>query len=59
MDYGFVQGNKTFKSENAPLITSKEEYNCYLLIADKFSRYLRICLFAKKNTPAFNYYFIS
>ena len=46
MDYGFVRGEKTFKNEDGPLITSKEVYNCYFLIADEYSRHLWIFLFA-------------
>ena len=51
MDYGFVRGNTTIKNETGPLITSKEGYNCYLLIADEYSRHLWIFLFADKKPP--------
>ena len=40
MDYGFVQGNKTTTDANGSLVTSNEFYNCYILIADKYSRHL-------------------
>ena len=51
MDYGFVQGDKTTTDANDSLITSNEGYNCYLLIADKYSRHLWIFLFANKTPP--------
>ena len=51
MDYGFVRGAHTTKNEDGPLITSKQGYNCYLLIADEFSRHLWIFLFADKKPP--------
>ena len=51
MDYGFVRGSTTFKNETGPLITSKEGFNCYLLIVDEFSRHLWIFLFANKSPP--------
>ena len=45
MDYGFVCGSKTTKNEHEPLITSKEEYNYYLLIAENLvNTYLSFCL---------------
>ena len=51
MDYGFVRGNDITKPDDGPLITSKEGYNCYLLIADEYSRHLWIFLFANKKPP--------
>ena len=51
MDYGFVRGKKVIKSEDGPLVTSKEGFNCYLLIADEFSRHLWIFLFSNKEPP--------
>ena len=51
MVYAFVRGVHTTKNEDGPLITSKERYSCYLLIADECSRYLLIFLFANKKPP--------
>ena len=51
MDYGFVRGKQATKSENGPLITSCDGYNCYLLIVDEYSRHLWIFLFADKSPP--------
>ena len=51
MDYGFVRGKEVIKNEDGPLITSKEGYNCYLLVADEHSRHLWIFLFANKEPP--------
>ncbi len=51
MDYGFVRGASAVKNENGSLITSNDGYNCYLLIADEFSRHLWIFLFADKKPP--------
>ena len=48
MEYGFVRGKSVTKGEDIPLITSRNGYNCYLLIASKYSRHLWIFLFAKK-----------
>jgi len=45
MDYRFIRGKNTVKNEQGPLIALKKGYNCYLLIADKFSRHLWIFLF--------------
>ena len=42
MDYCVIRGAHTTKNEDGLLITSKEGYNCYLLIADEFSRHLLI-----------------
>ena len=47
--YGFVRGKDVNKTEDAPLTTSKDGYNCYLLIAEKKSRHLWIFLFENKN----------
>jgi len=44
MDYGFVKGKTTVKNENALPITSKDGFNCYLLVVDEFSRHLWIFL---------------
>ena len=51
IDYSFVRCAHTTKSEDGTLITSKEGYNCYLSIADEFSRHLWIFLFANKKPP--------
>ena len=51
MDFGFVRGNTVTKAEDGPLLTSNKGYNCYLLIADEFSHYLWIFLFASKDPP--------
>ena len=52
MDYGFVRGKVVIKKEDVPLITIKEDYNCYLLIVDKYSRHLWVLLFASNSPPA-------
>ena len=49
IDYGFVRGKSVTKTEYGPLVTSKEGYNCYLLIVDEYSRNLWIFIFA--NNP--------
>ena len=36
MDYGFVRGKTTIKNESSTLITSKDGFNCYLLVVDEF-----------------------
>ena len=51
MDYGFVRGNDTIKNEHGPLITSKNGYNCYLMIVDEYSRYMWLFLFSDKTPP--------
>ena len=51
MDFGFVCGDTVTKSKDSPLLTSNEGYNCYLLIADEYSRYLWVFLFASKAPP--------
>ena len=51
MDYGFVRGKSVTKGEDGPLISSKDGYICYLLIADEYSRHLWVFLFAGKNPP--------
>ena len=51
MDYGFVRGNDTIKSEDGLLITSKDGYNYYLMIINKYSRYMWLFLFANKTPP--------
>ena len=48
MDFGFVHGDTVTKSEEGPLLTSNKGYNCYLLIADKYSRYLWVLPFSSK-----------
>ena len=40
MNYGFVRGSTTIKSEVRPLVISKEGYNCYSLVADEYSCHL-------------------
>ena len=52
MDYGFVRGEVVIEQENGPLITSKEGYNCYLIIVDEYSRHIWVFLFAGKSPPA-------
>ena len=49
MDFGFTRGKTVTKNESRPLITSKEEYSCYLLITDEYSRYLWIFIFANTS----------
>ena len=39
MNYGFVRGLTTIINEFGPLVISKEGYNCYLLVADEYSRH--------------------
>ena len=51
LDYGFVRGDTIFKNEDGALLTSKDGYNCYLLIVDKYSRYMWVFLFANKSPP--------
>ena len=51
VDYGFVRGKEFFKSEDGPLITSKDGYNCYLLIVDEHSHHLWVFLFSDKYPP--------
>ena len=49
MDYGFIRG----EAENGKkkIITSKDGYNCYLIIVDEFSRYTWIMLARDKTPP--------
>ena len=59
MDYGFVRGKEILEDDkppspdntHEPLMTSKDGYNCYLLIVDEFSRYRWVFLFASKSPP--------
>ena len=51
MDFGFVRGKHAVKTEDGPLVTSRDGYNCYLLIADEYSQHLWIFLFAGKSPP--------
>ena len=60
MDFGFVRGKEILQpkaSENftenhhQPILTSKDGFNCYLLVVDEYSRYLWIFLFASKSPP--------
>ena len=51
MDFGFVRGKTVTRNKDGPLLTSNEGYNCYLLIADEYSRYLWAFLFASKAPP--------
>ena len=51
VDYGFVRGKTAFKKEDGPLLTSKDGYNCYLLIVDEYSRHMWVFLFANKSPP--------
>ena len=37
------------KQEDGPLITSKEGYNCYLIIVDKYSCHIWVFLFVGKS----------
>lgn len=49
MDYGFVRGKTTFKNEEGQLLTSKDGFNCYLLVAEEYTCYMLIFLFADKS----------
>ena len=40
MDFGFVCGSYKLKTENGPLVTSKDGFNSYLLIMDVYSHYM-------------------
>ena len=51
MDYGFVRGKDTSKQEDVLLITSKDCYNCYLLISDEYSRHMWVFLYVDKKPP--------
>ena len=41
----------TIKNQNGPFLTSKDGFNCYLLIVDEFFRHLCVFLFANKPPP--------
>ena len=49
MDFGFVRGETMYKNEDGTLLASKGGFNCYLIIADEFSRHLCILLFTRKS----------
>ena len=51
MDYGFVRGKFAEKNKDGTLITSKNGYNCYLLIQDEYSKHIWTFLFATKDPP--------
>ena len=51
MDFGFFRGKSTIPTEKGPLVTNKDGYNCYLLVADEFSWRLWVFLFANKKPP--------
>ena len=51
MEYGFVQGKTAIKNESGILITSKNGFNCYLLVVDEFYRHMWVFLFANKTPP--------
>ena len=51
MGYGFIRGNDTIKSEDGPLIISKDGCNYYLMIIDEHRRYMWLFLFANKTPP--------
>ena len=51
MDYDFVRGEVVIKQEDGPLITSKEGYDCYLIIVDEYSCHILVFLFAGKSPP--------
>jgi len=52
MDFGFVRGSD-FKenNEDGRIITSRDGYNCYLIIVDKYSGFTWIMLSDNKNPP--------
>ena len=52
MDFGFVRGSdfKT-KNDDGRIITSRDGYNCYLIIVDKFSGYMWVMLSNNKEPP--------
>ena len=33
MDYGFIPGKDTTHIDDGPLVTSKDDYNCYMIIS--------------------------
>ena len=49
--FGFVRGEATVAIEKGTLVTSKDRYNCYLLITNEFSRHLLLFLFANRKPP--------
>ena len=51
MDYGFLRGGVVIKQEDGPLVTSKEDYNCYLIIVNEYSCYIWVFIFAGKSPP--------
>ena len=52
MDFGFVRGSDfKEKNEEGKIVTSRDGYNCYLIIVDRFSGYMWIMLSKNKNPP--------
>ena len=52
MDFGFVRGSEySEKNEKGKVITSRDGYNAYLLIVDKFTGYIWIMLSCGKDPP--------
>lgn len=50
-EFGFERSNGTTKNKEYKLITRKDGFTNYLLIIDEQNRYIRIFLFAKKESP--------
>ena len=52
MDFGFARGSDySNKNEKGQVITSKDGYNSYLLIVDKFTGYIWVMLSCGKDPP--------
>ena len=52
MDFGFVRGSDfKIKEDDGRIITSRDGYNSYLIIVDKFSSYTWIMLSRSKDPP--------
>ena len=52
MDYGFVRGSDWSRKENdGKLVTSIDKYRSYLLVIDRYSRYIWIYLTKSKHPP--------
>ena len=52
MDYGFVRGSDWNKKDNdGKLVTSIDKYRSYLLVIDRYTRYIWICLTKQKSPP--------
>ena len=49
MDYGFIKGEE--KAGKRKIVTSRDGYNCYLIIVDEFTRYMWIMLAKDKSPP--------